>query len=427
MIIKKEVLYKWMLSILLFLPVAVASVEINVVVSLFLFGAVFLDQQNKFSISLINSIFPLILILIIASISSFFYPSTLYDNIKDSFFLLKPVLFILLGYILISKINNKDFIFKVIIYMAVFFAIIHLIEVFIFLLDHPFNVNRIRGETGLSNDLELFAIVFLIVNKKGKYFSIRLNYSKFIKILLYCSFILYFSRTMLVALFILIFAINGYTKFTRKGVIYIFLFLFLIIMFYMFLNSIDISSENVGIEGFLYKIKMAPAEIFYPSNSIDIKDHANLWEHWRAYEALKALEQLVETKYMLGLFFGKGLGSLVDLGFIAPLNSEGMQFIPKIHNGYINIMFKTGILGLLFYFIFLSYLYLQSYMKALNIKVLFINNLISGIGIYFAFTTLIVSGIYNQSDISAIILGVFLSLKSYYNQNIVYENSNIRH
>ena len=53
--------------------------------------------------------------------------------------------------------------------------------------------------------------------------------------------------------------------------------------------------------------------------------------------------------------------------------------------------------------------------------------MLSGIGIYFVFTTLIITGIYNQGDIIAVILGVFLSLKFYYSkQNNINENSHIR-
>lgn len=425
--LKVESINKVMLLTLLFLPIAITSTEINIIISFLFFGVVVIMSYNKFSTTLINTIFPLVLILIIACISSFFYPSTFYDILKDFAYLLKPILFIVLGYILISKIKNKEFIFKVIIYMGVFFAIIHLIQVFTFLIENPFNVGDIRSQLKKSNPIELIAIVFLFVNKKQQYFSLNLKYSRFIKFLLYSSFILYFSRTMLVTVFIFILAINGYTKITRKGIMYMLLFLFLVISFYIFLNNIDLSRESTGLENFLYKMKLAPSEIFTPSINIDMKNHKNLWDHWRAYEALKAMEQLVDTKYMLGVFFGKGLGSLVDLGFVAPLNSEGIQFIPKIHNGYIYILFKTGLLGLLSYFCFLFYLYIQSYKKAVNSQIKFINNMLSGIGIYFVFTTLIITGIYNQGDIIAVILGVFLSLKFYYSkQNNINENSHIR-
>lgn len=423
--LKVELIYKTMLLLLLFLPAVISSTEVNIIIGLLFFEVVTIGAYNKFSTTLVNTIFPLVLILIIACISSFFYPSTIYDNIRGFAYIVKPILFIILGYILISKIKNKEFIFKAIIYLAVFFAILHLIDLCFFLLDNPFNINSIRFKLKKSNAIELLAIVFLFVNKKDKYFILPLKYLGLIKFILYSSFILYFSRTMLVAVFILIFAINGYAKITRKGIKYILLFFALIILFYTILYNMDIPRESTGFKNFLYKIKLAPSEIFSTAK-IDINDHKNLWDHWRAYEALKAVEQLIKTQYMVGIIFGKGLGSLIDLGFVAPLNSEGIQFIPKIHNGYINIMFKSGILGLICYCMFIIYLYFQAYKKAFNKGVLFVNNMISGIGIYFLFTTLIITGIYNQGDIMSVILGAFLSLKYYYNQNKVNENSNIR-
>lgn len=422
--IKLDLIYKSMLFSLLFLPILVGSPELNVLLSLSFFFLIILFQNNlKFSKTGVVIIAPLIFVLIISIISSFFYSNTIIDLVKDLLILMKPIIYILLGFYLVGKIKDKSFIYVGIIYIAAFFGIIHIYKVSIFLIENPFVVNLIRNSCGKDNFIELFALILLFSQINQVVFLKKINHYKFLKVIILVSFFLYFSRTMLITGLIFLLATKGYTKLTRKGVMFLSVFIVLVLGFFSYLNSIDIERESEGIEGFLYKIKLAPSEIF-PSK-IDVTNHADLWDHWRGYEALKAYEQLEETPNNIGFLFGKGIGSLVDLEFIAPLNDEGMQYISTLHNGYAFILFKAGFIGLICYFFFLLFIYLQAYNKSENNKIFLLNNFISGIGIYYAFTTLVISGIYNKGDILAIILGGFLYLK----MNIKYqidENRNFR-
>ena len=111
-----------MLGCIIVLPALIGSVELNVIMSLLFAVVLLLDPKNKFPVRLINLVSPLILIMLISIASSFFYPSKIYDFVKDFFYLLKPILFIIIGYYLVRKIKNKAFIFKIIIYSAVFFC-----------------------------------------------------------------------------------------------------------------------------------------------------------------------------------------------------------------------------------------------------------------------------------------------------------------
>lgn len=398
-----------MLFSLLFFPILVASPELNILISAFFFSYILIfDFNYKYSKTIINVLIPLIFILLIALISSFFYSNTIIDAVKDFLLLLKPVLYIVLGFYFTSKIKEKAFIFDLLIYIAAFFAIIHIVKVTFYLVDHPFVVNRVRDIGGKDNVIELFALIVLFSGIRQKVFYKKTKYYKFFKIIIIVSFFLYFSRTMLVTGLIFLLAIKGYTKLTRKGIMYISFFIISALAFYSYLNSIEIERGSNGIEGLLYKIKLAPAEIFL--TQIDIKDHAKLWDHWRGYEALKAYEQLTDTPFGMGLLFGKGTGSLVDLEFVAPLNEAGMQYISTLHNGYAFILFKSGIIGLVCYLVFLFNIYIQAYKKDKN-KIL-INNFISGIAIYYAFSTLVITGIYNKVEVLAIVLGSFLYLSS---------------
>ncbi len=405
MVLNKETFYKGLFVLLLSTPVLVAKPEVNIAISVLLIGLIFLDLKYKYSTFLISVIAPLILVLGLAFMVSFFYSYDKYDILKDFMFLLKPVLFIIIGYYLSGKITDKRFVFKAIVYIAILFAIKHIYNVSYFLLYYKINISRIRGLYGKANYIELFALVILFSKNIKETLSLKIKYLSLLKIILIISFVFYFSRTMLVGIAILMLAVNGYLKLTKTGIVYLFGFIVSVSIMFIILFSIDIDRNGTSLEKFFYKVKIAPSEIFI--SKIDISDHAKLWDHWRGYEASRAIEQLDGNAIVVG----RGTGSLVDLGFVAPLNRDGIQFIPILHNGFMYILFKSGIIGLVFFLIFITILYQQTYKKNTTHFGVYINNLISGIAIYYIFTTLIITGPYNHGDIVTLILGALLYFK----------------
>ena len=216
---------------------------------------------------------------------------------------------------------------------------------------------------------------------------------------------------MMVLAILLLLSINGYTKITMKGLKAMGIFLLAIIGFYIFLHSIKIDRGKPGLEAFLFKVKIAPEEIF--KTRIDRENHKELWDHWRGYEAKRAFDLM--TEYPSSFVFGTGYGSLVNLKFEAPLTGEnkGMKFISELHNGFAYVFYKTGIIGLIIYLSFLISLYKVIY-KNSNYATAFI----SSIGILYFFTTLTITGIYNSRDIIIFILGALLFFKDKINASI---------
>jgi O-antigen ligase len=89
-----------------------------------------------------------------------------------------------------------------------------------------------------------------------------------------------------------------------------------------------------------------------------------------------------------------------------------MRFIPILHNGYFFVLFKTGFIGLFLYLTFLLSLYFQSYKNKISIDEQIVRNFISAIGLFFIFSSLIVTGIYNLEENYTFLLGGFLYLLS---------------
>ena len=398
------------LFVLLFLvSLLLNSFEAVIVLSVLLLAVLFLTSKTIISLQFVNIISPLILILLIAIVSSFFRDKNLFDFIKDFLYLIKPVLFLLIGYLISQQINDKNSFFKIIIYTATACAVYHIFRFTTYMFQvESFSMNKMRPIIGLDNFLELFAIALIVANTKYK--TLTIKYLKTITIILTISFVLYFSRTMFALVIIMSLAFLGYLRISRKGLRYILIGSVGLVSFYAYLFSTDIPRESESpIDNFLYKMKLAPSEIFIAKKSFDIRDHADLWDHWRAYEANKAIDKLNKGG-VVAWSFGLGAGSLVDLGFYAPLSddSKGLRYISNIHNGYAFVLYKTGILGILFYLMFLLGNYL-AYKSSKQTKP-FLANMIFGIVLFYMSTSLVITGIYNLADTMTMILGGILFL-----------------
>ncbi|MGB0891027.1 MAG: O-antigen ligase family protein [Flavobacteriaceae bacterium] len=388
--------------ILILFPVFEVSYGIFAII-IFLFA-------SKLSKNLINISSYLILIILIATISSFFQDKTSYNFIKDVAYFTKPILAIIAGYLLAKQIKTINRLLKNIIFVTAILSIIHLIKILTQVDFSTDSISEIRKFGGYSNLLQVFALTILIGSYKYKFLDVFKSklLKRIVLITITTSFILYFSRTMVIAFLILGLSVFGYLKLTQKGVKYASITILCIGLFYVYLFNSNIERDKPGIESFLYKMKIAPSEIFSLIDKKRMSDHAYLWDHWRAYEATMAIEQINTVPTFIA---GKGLGALVDLKMSVFLGGEKMRYIPKLHNGYVNLFFKSGILGVVIYLLFLINLYIFVYSKSKKEESKVINNLIGGIGVYFIFSSLIINGIYNVEDLNMFILGFLFFLR----------------
>ncbi|MBL4605958.1 MAG: O-antigen ligase family protein [Flavobacteriaceae bacterium] len=346
---------------------------------------------------------------------SFFGSNEMYDIVKDILHFSKPLLAVLAGFLLVRKINNPNFFIRVVIYISIVFAIKHLI-VFGFIDLKRGTIEELRLLAGAGNFIEIIAMTFLIVFSRKKVLNISLSLKGLMILILGMSIVLYFSRTMLVGFIVLLLSFYGYTILSRKAFEYTSIGVILIGVLYAYLFAIDLNPDKPGIENFFYKIKNAPAEVFTSPDSYDRNNHKEIFDQWRGYEAKMALREMEGNNF--NYVFGKGFGSLIDLGLKAPIGGEnGLQFIPHIHNGYIYVFFKTGIIGLFLYFMIIANLYKKGYASSKNDEVRGINRLISGLGVYFFITSFVITGLYNLEEISIFIVGCFYALSQKHSQD----------
>lgn len=403
-------IYKVVFYILLILQVFYTDVEFLVGLSFSIIFLLLVEKRVLLSKSMYNFLAFTSFLLFLGVVSGLFHAYTFFDRIRDVVHFLKPITVVLMGYLVILKIDNTKFVLKSIVQVSIFFAIKHFIDIALgdFVI---WKISEIRYFGGAGNFLELVAIVLLIIfHKKSEIQIFRSTIVRSASILLLSiSCIFYFSRTMVLGFIILLLSVYGFTKLSRKVIEYATLLFIVFGLFFTYLFTLDLDVDKPGVEGFLFKIRNSPAEVFTSPKGYDPTNHKEIFKHWRGYEASKALKSMDNKP--VNYIFGKGFGALADLGFKAPVGGEdGLQFIPHFHNGYIYVLFKTGVIGLFFYLVLLINIYKQIYIKSKSSVEKILREILSGFGIYFLLTSFVITGIYNLGEISIFLLGVFLCL-----------------
>uniref|UniRef100_UPI0025F05F4E O-antigen ligase family protein n=1 Tax=uncultured Flavobacterium sp. TaxID=165435 RepID=UPI0025F05F4E len=391
--IKKSDFYRAIFMLIVVCDLYVGSFKLNIFLQLGVLVACHVLEPVAFSKRISRHMAGLLLLLLIGFIGTIIHFHSLSAIFKDLFHFIKPLLGLVLGYTLFRRMGDIMMFARTIVITAVFTAMIHLLIILLLTDFMSGRIEIIRLYTK-DNFLEVIALFVLIWYPKfeGRELFVKKPYKWIFAVILLFSSFLYFSRTMIIIAGIVWLTIKGYTKITAKGLRAIAVVITAISLFYVYLYNANIRRGTQGLEGFLYKIKIVPEEIF--TFNIDRHNHADLWDHWRGYEAKRAFDLM--KQYPSSYIIGTGHGSLVDLKFYAPLTGDrkGIRYISELHNGYVYIFYKTGITGLLIYLFILLRWYAYVY-KRHDLSTI----LISAGGFIFLLSSIMITGIYNSKDI----------------------------
>lgn len=403
-------IYRTLFVLFLLVQIIFPSVELSVLLSFAIIFSLAIEKKIMLNTSFSNLLAILALMVLIGSLSTLMKEYEPFDILRDFLHFSKPALLMLAGYLLLRKINDVNFFFRAIVYISVVFAIKHLIVLGITEYEKG-TIEELRRLAGAGNFTEAMGFVFLIIFFKQKVLNITKATKLVFISIIFVSIVFYFSRTMLFAIGILLLSVYGYTILSRKAFEYSVLGVVVAALLFGYLWTLDLKPEAKGVENFLYKIRNAPAEVFTTPTDYDPNNHKEIFDHWRAYEAHRALSQMKENQF--SYVAGRGFGSLVDLGFKAPIGGEdGLRYIPHLHNGYVYVILKSGFLGLFLYLLILYSIYRMGYKKTESLHVKKINRMISGLGTYYLLSTFVIAGMYNLQEISLVILGCLYALSS---------------
>lgn len=326
----------------------------NYIFLILLLNFIFLITDNfKIIFFLYKFILPLLLLFVFSFFSGFKFLFEDIDRfVKDFIICLQPILVIFFGYYIIDKyISFLNFIRIVIIATS----ITSILKLFNFLFYNGFNFKPIiffilTDKITWFNFSQLYVFLFILIGYKFKLNIFKNLYLKYIILFSFICILFSVSRTTYVCFILIIVILNINLKYLSKINNFIWIFI-LFILFSLFGTVIlNIKKNSLNEISISSKIANSISEVlitnkFYTKSEIIV--------NYRSYEALLGLNKYNESN-LFTKFFGFGFGSSVKRpSWIFPDTSSYLDNIPFFHNGYVSILFKSGIIGLILFFIFI--------------------------------------------------------------------------
>lgn len=364
--------------------------------------------SKKYSLEFIKQLVCFAAIICIASLVMLFYKHQLYFIIRDFTYLLKPILGLLAGYQLAKRTQAS--MFRMIVITGAIVATMHyLFLAYAIVIKHAATVNEIREFAGYFSDFEVYALILLLFCKR---FDLGFSKKKvyLLSVLIGLSIFMYMARTNFLQIGILFMAMKGYFKFDRRAITFLSSSILLAIIGYLAILSYNPKRNGDGLEALLYKIKIAPTEPF--RTRINRNDWQEFNDNYRSYETITTIRQ-VKQEGPAAVLFGKGMGSTIDLKVKVWLGDQELRYIPIMHNGFMTIFLKSGLVGVLMLIISIRLLFKKHYEGGRD-DIKQINLLMTGTGIFMIISAWVFLGLYFRADTKSILIGMFMCTRELY-------------
>jgi hypothetical protein len=361
--------------------------------------------KKKYSTTIFKYVFFFSCILLIAIISSIANQPRLFLIIRDLTYLLKPILGLLVGYQIFR--TNSKLSLKFFVYTGLIIALMHIAIIFVAFLQYKsLSLNLLRSSGGYFSDYEIYVIIILIFNKELDLSISKTKIRLFLTIIVFSS-LLYGARTNMIQIVVLFLAMKGYFMVNFRSVTVLLAVMTITIIGYSAIVAYNPKRSGKGLDAIMYKIKIAPEEAF--KTHIDQDDWKDFNDNYRSFENIITVKQL-STKGTRTILFGEGLGSTLNLGRRVRSNdNEYVQYIPYVHNGFMTVFLKSGLLGVSFLLIFLILLFRQKPSEIYLVKQ--VNFLLIGTSIFLIVSNWVFLGLYLKLDNKSIIIGFLIAFR----------------
>jgi hypothetical protein len=397
LVVKKEFIYQALFFACIAVPY-LSSYELTFAVwSL----TALLTVRNKYSLTILQHIACFAGIFLIALCVSFFHEVKTYDFIRDITYMLKPILGLLIGYQLCKDYFKNPL--GLIVNTGIVIAIAHLLVIVYSILVYRItDMHKLREYSGYFSDFEVYAIAVLLFRKEFK-FTISKQKYRFALALLAVSITLYLARTNFIQLGIFYLALKGYLRVNKRSVIIVSTLFLVLAGSYAAIYSYNPKRGSKGFEAFLYKIKIAPMEPF--KAKVDADDWKDFNDNYRSYETILTLRQ-VPHGGPGAVLFGEGMGSSIDLKRKVWLQTSYMRYIPFLHNGFMTVFLKSGVVGdiILLISIFLFFRHKRSD----DIQITHLNYFMAGTGVFLILSYWVFMGLYFVPDSKSVVIGFLI-------------------
>lgn len=353
--------------------------------------------------ALLTLIAPILGLILIGTLGAVHYP--LYDVFKDVWYVGKIIIAMASGYLLTRDIGDIRIILRTVIYAGVASAVVHSILLLIYFRSGA-SLLDIRNEENVKGYvISLIALAIMVTVPRDFYGMRKHKLQVYIALLLcFISLVASVSRTYFIVFTVIFVFLKGWHRLTAKNITFA-LCATILTVFFIFISN---QSSTDGKLSFSQKFQHSATEVAI-QNYDDMRD-INL--NWRGFESYRAVVDFESGTYIQQLI-GQGLGATVDLGFEMLLGGGYFRYIPTLHNGYMYVLVKFGILGLLIYLYFLFRLILIRRLLGnviFSAQQLILSRLLIGLSWSLFLTTFVIAGPFNKSTMisTLVLIGVIL-------------------
>ena len=291
-------------------------------------------------------IMPFVFLLPIGLISAWQWDMK--DIFRDWWYVINPLFVLLAGGCFSEKIQGDlSIILKSILVAATAFSLVHFYQIYVHLpeLDSVFELHNAYGTSLRTGSvLTALAISILLYSEVSRFIEWRVGTKVIILLLCAISLALSLSRSWLMSLVILTIVFSLLKVRKRKSILVFSALTAVVIILFFLLFPMSDQAVSVCEGGFFCKILASVHEIT-PRYYLFIPD---LKTYWRGYESYMAMQQYKDGN-TFQLFFGQGLGVLIELNISLVLGAATYSKIPILHNGYMYALLKFGLAGLFIY------------------------------------------------------------------------------
>lgn len=318
----------------------------------------------------------------------------LVNILRDFFYYMNPIIFILIGYFVSLNYSTSERVLVVFIKYSIVSSILSFLS---FSFSPTFDMNTLRVHFNYFNLNALIGFFALFELRNKLKINIHLVY--FLLLLLSLSTLLTFSRTMYLVFFVC-FVLFVFRKANFKKILGFSLSFSLVTGFVVFFIY---SSQPYYFNEIIMKTMRSLVEI----NPTLEWNSFNIVNNWRGFENYSAINE-ISTYNFFELIFGKGFGHEIYVGklsYLVNINSTGYIFF--LHNGYLNIIVKSGFLSFISFILFNLFILFQTKYKNFRKKIIEIEIFRIFI-IILPLITLVVTGIFSPNSylVFCILIGI---------------------
>ena len=283
------------------------------------------------------------------------YSNSLFDVGKDLWYFSGPVVYISFGYLVFERLGSWQRLVQPLVVIGAYSCLVTIVGVVANReqLLATITVESYRRIAGLGTFLFVIPTVVLFLMRHVGLPTTGVTRLTMVRATTYILSIIAvlstFSRTTMVCLAAgLVCTVNP--RFTPRRVRnYTAFVLGAAVLLALASNMLHSDKVGVLLDSFAQKTANTSSEV----NVHSYETYKDINLNWRGFEASRAAKTYAAFSDTEKLF-GGGFGTTVDLGFAMKLGNTGesFEFVPLLHNGYMELLVKTGLLGLSLFIVF---------------------------------------------------------------------------